>query len=407
MSGTPVPPQVADLCRAVLSRLPRLADELADRIEVDVEEYRSTGGVPRDDLRESCRHNIDYVFRRLAGHGPHRVTAPRDTGRRRAEQGVPLAAAQSAFRIGFAFMWGTLVAEARRSHVVPDTQLVDLASDLWSICEIYTGEMSSAYRGAVAERVLRREQERSTLVGALLDGRLAGVTTAWEAAELLGLPFHGSLVVVAAETTELARQALPGVEQRLAARRLASAWRHTPDEQAGVVVLRGGSDVGPLLDGITALACGRVGVSPVFETVDAAPAALHRARIAMASAKRGQGDVRQFDDAPLPLLVTSSPTAAQRISRQVLGSLLDLPPDERDMLLETLRVWFDTGGSASRTGERLFCHPNTVRHRLRSVEHHTGRSVSDPRGSAELYITLEAHRRLPNGSDPLGSDLVD
>lgn len=406
MNGAPAYPEIADLCAVLLRRLPALADEMADRIEVEIADYRPAGEVPRDDLSRSCRHNIEYVLRRLRSWGPPDLTAPRRTGRRRAEQGVPLAAAQSAFRIGFAFIWDALVAEARRSESVPDAQLVDLASDLWSICESYTSEMSSAYRGVVAERVLRREQERSTLVGALLDERLSGATTVWEAAELLGLPYHGRFVVVAAEATELARQVLPGVEQRLAGRGFGSAWRHTPDEQAGIVSMRAGAQIGPVLDGLAALASARVGVSPVFETVDSAPAALHRARVAMAAATRGHGDVRQFDDAPLPLLVTSSPTAAQRISRQVLGSLLDLPPEERDLLLETLRVWFDTGGSAAATGERLFCHPNTVRHRLRSVEHHTGRSVSDPMGSAELYVTLEARRRLPDTSDPLGSDLV-
>ncbi|WP_224401844.1 CdaR family transcriptional regulator [Pseudonocardia sp. ICBG1034] len=406
MSVRPVRPQVTNLCRTVLRRLPVLADELAERIAKEVLEYAAAGEVPRDDLAESCRDNIDYVFRRLGGLGPYELAAPRRTGRRRAEQGVPLAAAQSAFRVGFAFMWDTVVTEARRDGTVPDAQLVDLASELWAICESYTGEMSSAYRGVVAERVLRREQERSTLVGALLDGRLSDGVTAWEATSLLGLPYHGRFVVVSAEAIDLPRQALPGVERRLAGHGLGSAWRHTPDEQAGIVSLRAGGAVGPLLDGLAALASARVGVSPVFDAVDQAPAALQRARIAMAAA-RGRGDVRQFEDAPLPLLVTGSPTAARRIERQVLGSLLDLPAEERDVLLETLRVWFDTGGSAVATGERLFCHPNTVRHRLRAVEHHTGRSVSDPMSSAELYVTLAARRGLPDAFDPLGDDLVD
>ena len=51
--------------------------------------------------------------------------------------------------------------------------------------------------------------------------------------------------------------------------------------------------------------------------------------------------------------------------------------------------------SAIEAGKHLYCHPNTVRHRLRRIERHTGRSLQDPRSSAELFIALETLRRLP------------
>jgi hypothetical protein len=37
---------------------------------------------------------------------------------------------------------------------------------------------------------------------------------------------------------------------------------------------------------------------------------------------------------------------------------------------------------------------NTVRHRLRRTEKHTGRSLSRPRDVAELCLAFEVHRRL-------------
>ena len=40
-----------------------------------------------------------------------------------------------------------------------------------------------------------------------------------------------------------------------------------------------------------------------------------------------------FDDAPLPVLVVSSPTTTDRIAKTILGPLLDINPDERDMLV--------------------------------------------------------------------------
>jgi sugar diacid utilization regulator len=43
---------------------------------------------------------------------------------------------------------------------------------------------------------------------------------------------------------------------------------------------------------------------------------------------------------------------------------------------------------------RDLCHPNTVRHRLRRIEKHTGRSLSRPKDVAELCLAFEAHHQL-------------
>jgi DNA-binding PucR family transcriptional regulator len=47
----------------------------------------------------------------------------------------------------------------------------------------------------------------------------------------------------------------------------------------------------------------------------------------------------------------------------------------------------------------LFCHPNTVRYRLRRVEELTGRSVDAPRAAAELAVALQALRVFPAFAD--------
>ena len=38
------------------------------------------------------------------------------------------------------------------------------------------------------------------------------------------------------------------------------------------------------------------------------------------------------------------------------------------MLFETFQVWQDNDASTNNTAQRLFCHPNTERHRLRRIE---------------------------------------
>jgi DNA-binding PucR family transcriptional regulator len=72
----------------------------------------------------------------------------------------------------------------------------------------------------------------------------------------------------------------------------------------------------------------------------------------------------------------------------------DLPDEERERLFETFRVWRENGASVCAAAERLFCHPNTVRHRLRRIEKRTSRSLSRPRDVAELCLAFEVHRRL-------------
>ena len=109
--------------------------------------------------------------------------------------------------------------------------------------------------------------------------------------------------------------------------------------------------------------------------------------------------VTKFDDAPLPVLVASSPTTSYRVTSKILGPLLDMNPDERDMLLDTLAAFFQFQGSAVKAGKYLYCHPNTVRHRLHRIERQTGRSLKNPKSSAELFVAMEALRRLPEQPD--------
>jgi DNA-binding PucR family transcriptional regulator len=72
----------------------------------------------------------------------------------------------------------------------------------------------------------------------------------------------------------------------------------------------------------------------------------------------------------------------------------DLPDEEREMLFDTFRVWQDNDASVRGAAEVLICHPNTVRHRSRRIEKHTGRSLSRPKDIAELCLAFEVHRRL-------------
>jgi DNA-binding PucR family transcriptional regulator len=83
----------------------------------------------------------------------------------------------------------------------------------------------------------------------------------------------------------------------------------------------------------------------------------------------------------------------RRVAGGILAGLDQVPAGQRPVLLATLGAWLDNGGSAGQAASVLFCHPNTVRHRLRRLEQLTGRSLSEPRGIAELSLAFEIDRR--------------
>jgi hypothetical protein len=388
-TGRPDPELVA-LAGRLLGAIDEFADEIASAIEARVEFYATHSVVSADDLRRSVRGNLEYVLRSLREDQYADVSAARTTGALRAEQGVPLSVVMAAFRILFSQIWHSLVLHARAQQQVSNQALVDAASDLWSAHDTFAEEMAGAHREATMTLVLRSEGERSALVGALLEGRPLPETSVWDVADVLRLPKRGPFVVVAAESVQLAQEALPSIENRLRARRIGSAWRLMPDAQIGIVRFENDADIRPLTATLTAAARSRVGISPPYLALTETASALRFARIAMASTAAGAPHVTMFDDFPLAVAAVSAPDVMQRVRQAVLGPVLDLPAEQCKVLLDTLAAWRDSGGSAPDAAKVLFCHPNTVRHRLRRIESATGRSLSDPKATAEILIALEA-----------------
>src|SRR6201987_4175041 len=104
--------------------------------------------------------------------------------------------------------------------------------------------------------------------------------------------------------------------------------------------------------------------------------------------------VAVFDGSILTTAAVSAPEAMIKTVGAALDGFGDLPDDEREMLFDTFRVWQNSDASVRGAAEVLFCHPNTVRHRLRRIEKRTGRSLLRPRDVAELCLGFEVHPRL-------------
>ncbi len=381
----------------MLARAPRLGKAMADLLCREIDAYRDGTVVTKDQVAESCVANVTFIFDSLAGDADVDVSPAEHTGTARALAGVPLPAVMTAYRIGFRFMWEQTLAAARAA-AIPTDSILNATARVFLAQDTFTQMMASAYRQQLTTQILEQEEERSALVEALLSRRITDTQSLWEAADLLRLPTSGPYVVVAAELPAIGKLGLPTIENKLSVRDIRSAWRLLPDLQVGIVHLRGNATpaaLGKLVEVLRQAATARVGISPPFHELAETRDALRLARLAVTAKPSGESLIAVFDDTPLAVAAVSAPEVMTKIRSSVLGPLDELAAEERTVLLDTFRAWVGAGGSANDTAAKIFCHPNTVRHRLHRIEELTGRSLSRPKDLAELCLAFEIEQRLP------------
>ncbi|MEU4170421.1 helix-turn-helix domain-containing protein [Streptomyces sp. NPDC026665] len=378
------------MAAALQAGLPELGERMALRIRADVTAYQDESLIRLDSLRHSCEANAGLILTHVRLGGTPDASSAHETGRLRAEQGVPLADTLHAYRIGSELLWTEILAEARRHPEVTDDLLVSQSTMFWSLSGLFAEAVAVAYRETAAELTSRGQARRSALVEALFTGIITD-RTLWEAARELGLPEHGPYAVAVAATGTPGEEPLAGAEAALRQAHLPSAWRLLPDEQLALIALPSETAERTCLR-ILRDARARVGFSPAFRSLRDTPRALRFARLALAGLEGTAPGVARFDDNPLAMVVAAAPAEAAHLAEVVLRPVLDLPAGERTRLLRTLEHWFAATGSAAATARNLFVHPNTVRYRLRRVEELTGRSLSDPRALADMGAALLAVR---------------
>ena len=287
-------------------------------------------------------------------------------------------------------VWGLAAVGSLRPGPMPaDTEL-----RIGRFAELTATAVVAGYRDEQKRQLLAEGSHRLSLVDALLEGRAFDEWSLREVAAQLRLPISGPFVVVAAHVPTMGDEPLPEIESKLRSLDIFSAWRLLPDVQVGVVHIESDRKLDRVVALMSRMTTVRVGVSAAFGDLRDTPRALHVARVMLRGPTDSASSVAVFDGSILATAAVSAPEAMVQTVGAALDGFGDLPDDEREMLFDTFRVWQDSDASVGGAAEVLFCHPNTVRHRLRRIEKRTGRSLSRPRDVAELCLAFEVHRRL-------------
>jgi hypothetical protein len=368
----PFRPEVAarlvELVPAMTARVDAMTDRMVEVLLRTEPVYRELARYGGDELRSSTRANLRRGVDALAGRPRDgeggSVAGARQVGRRRAAQGIPLEAVLRAFRLGGQVTWEELLAVSRDAGGGQDPLLLEVAGSVWRTNDIHCAAAAEGYREEERRLAAVDESARQHVLDGLLDGRGGDPAFVRTASELLALPLGGRLLVVVAPPDRAGSPTLADPGPALLRRGVRSVWGTRSGAQVGVVAL-GAKRECEVTSWLEELARGPVGVSAVVEGAAAAASAYRLAETAARTLPAGVGRVVPIDD-----------------------RLPELPDDERDVLLETLAAFLASDGSPTRAADELFCHRNTVMHRLRRIESVTGRKVTDARSRLLWQLAL-------------------
>jgi sugar diacid utilization regulator len=287
-------------------------------------------------------------------------------------------------------VWGLAAVGSLRPGPMP----ADTEARISGFAELITTVLVAGYRDEQKQQLLTEPSRHANLIDALLEGRPFDERSLREVADHLRLPINGPFVVIAAEGPSADGEPLPEIESKLRSLDISSVWRLLPDVQVGIVHVKSNQKLDVIIALMSRTTTARVGISAAYTDLRDTRQARHIARMMLRGPSDSASSVAVFDGSVLATAAVSVPEVMIKTVGTALACFGDLPDEDREMLFETFRVWQDSDASVSAVADQLYCHPNTVRHRLRRIEKRTGRSLSRPRDVAELCLAFEVHHRL-------------
>ncbi|MBJ7451827.1 MAG: helix-turn-helix domain-containing protein [Blastococcus sp.] len=387
---TEVTSRLVDLTPLLLEQLDAMTDRMVDVLSRTEPAYRDLLLHSEQELRRTTRDNLEHGLLALVGVPVADRPAlhdAREIGRHRATQGIPLEAVLRAYRLGGQVTWEALLRVSAQAGGRHDTLLLQVASTVWRTNDAECAALAEGYRDEQRRMAGVDEETRCRVLEGLLEGRGDDPSFVRTAADMLGMSLEGRLMAVVALPAENGEPGLEGVGTELLRHGVRSVWGTRSGAQVGLIAL---GNLGPaeVRGRLEALTTGPVGVSAPVDGAGAVSSAYRLAETAARTLPRTTRRVVTIDERLPEALLSNSPEISSRLVGQTLGGLLALPAEEREVLLDTLAAFLASDGSPTRAADELYCHRNTVMHRLRRIEQVTGRKVADPRARLQWQLAL-------------------
>ncbi|MGW5349235.1 PucR family transcriptional regulator [Streptomyces sp. NPDC004031] len=390
----PIPREFAAIMRP---ELPGLLKEMAAEIVAAIPEYGHLLEGPNSKvIRFGIEQSIASFVDRVAA--PTATTAQRDDlcrrfGRYEAYEGRSLDNLQAAYRIGCQVALRRVRAVSRRYNLSAAFMLT-FADALFA----YMGDLAElsreGYVQALAELGEEPDNRRRRLLRRILGGTAVARSALAELAEHCGwrLPDEVTMVAVA-PGTHPRRQALdPDMLQDFA------------DPEPHLLV------PGPLTEARRACLDDALGgcraavglTTGLGEAADSLRWARQTLSLAGTGAVSG-GPLLRCEDHLLSLWLLGDPALAEQMAARFLAPLAALTPTQQARLVDTLRIWLTTRGTAAQIAEQLDVHPQTVRYRMRILERAFGDQLTRPDERFATEIALRALHLRDGGSPAAGT----
>jgi PucR C-terminal helix-turn-helix domain/GGDEF-like domain len=379
---------------SLLDRADAIADDITlTLLDREGEFYDAREPALRAEIRSSTREHVRRGIRTMAGlaEGEQRaVHLWRETGRRRARQGVPMEYVLNAYSLGTRVLWEALLEQRNSPDVDIDDRVLLIAGQrVWSALDVQNATLVDAYRREAARLERRDLQRQQRLLDGLVEGRGGDHEFAAEVREVLGVTIDEPVACVVAHFDGALDAPLRAPEDHLERAGLLSYWHVRGDLYFGLVQL-GESDVAALVSRLDQISSGRVGVAEAPGGLGGFATAYQLAVGTVETLPRAQGRVAAVTDRLPEVLLASSPEVTALLVERTLGPLRNQPPHQAEVLLATLGALVAHNGSPTHAAEEVYCHRNTVIYRMRQISELTGRDLSDARDRLLFSLALMA-----------------
>jgi putative transposase len=365
-------------------RGPQIATQTEARIR---KQYGAYSAVSTQGLQASCLRNVElsyWVVREHRRATPQEIAAHATVAAERAREGVPVEDMLSAWSLTMGvirdmFLELALESNARPRSILEATQL------LWELAEDVTVQLAVVHHDTEVALARHDELQRGEFLRHVLLGSVSGGEMNRRAATY-GLQLSDRYHAVRARPIHAGDAA--SLTQLRRALETSSGW----GRQNCLVAILDGDVAGVVATPPNVSTPGAmIGVGP--------PAHLGAMEPSYAAASRILDVGLRFSMTGTHTLIDVAAQAAVADESEIGDLLIDrylepltAVPDLRDLMEETLRIYFVNGLSLKRTAQVLRIHPNTVRYRLRRFEEITGADLADTEVLFRVWWAVERAR---------------